>query len=363
MTTISDIFNAFAPEYLERYPNLPTSHQKVISAIQNCRSGHYGHSLYQCQSCGQHHRVNHSCGNRHCPQCQHHKTQQWLHHQLDKQLPGPHFLVTFTVPETLRPFIRSHQRLAYQAMFKASSQALKRLAQEERFIGTNLPGFTGILHTWGRQLQYHPHIHYIVPGGGLSEDRTTWLPSRANFYVPVKALSPIYRALFKEDMDQAGLLAQIDPLVWQTNWNVHSQANPNGHTSFKYLAPYVFKVAISNGRIVSLKDRTVTFTYRQPGSSRPRTTHLDVMEFLRRFLPHVLPEGFMKVRPCGLLHASCAIPPDTLRRIIVQAHPIDFKPTQSVPPEPLAALCPPCGAQMPVVRRLWTSNRAFVDTG
>jgi Putative transposase len=248
-------------------------------------------------------------------------------------------------------------------MFKASSQALKRLAQEERFIGTNLPGFTGILHTWGRQLQYHPHIHYIVPGGGLSADRTTWRPSGANFYVPVKALSPIYRALFKEAMDQAGLLVQIDPLVWHTNWNVHSQANPNGHTSFTYLAPYVFKVAISNSRIVSLKDRTVTFTYRKLGSARPRTTHLDVMEFLRRFLQHVLPDGFMKVRHFGFLHASCAIPLATLRLMIVQAHPVDFKPTQSSLPAPRAALCPTCGAQMHVVMRLWTAHKVFVDTG
>jgi Transposase zinc-binding domain/Putative transposase len=204
MTTLRAIFTAFAPEYLERYPHLPTSHRKVISAICNCQSGHYGHSLYQCHSCGEKHRVNHSCGNRHCPQCQQHTTQQWLHHHLDKQLPGPHFLLTFTVPETLRPFIRSHQRIAYQALFTASSLALKRLAKDERFIGTELPGFTGVLHTWGRQLQYHPHIHSIVPGGGLSQDRTAWLPSRANFFVPVKALSPIYRALFKENMSQAG---------------------------------------------------------------------------------------------------------------------------------------------------------------
>jgi hypothetical protein len=179
----------------------------------------------------------------------------------------------------------------------------------------------------------------------------------------VKALSPIYRARFKEDMDQAGLLAQIDPLVWHINWNVHSQANPNGHTSFTYRAPSVFKVAISNSRIVSLKDRTVTVTYRKPGSARPRTTHLDVMEFLRRFLQHVLPDGFMKVRHFGFLHASCAIPPTTLRLLIVQAHSIDFRPTQSVPPEPLAALCPTCGAQMHVVMRLWTAHRALVDTG
>jgi hypothetical protein len=156
-------------------------------------------------------------------------------------------------------------------MFQASAQALKRLARAERCIGTNLPGFTGILPTWGRQLPYHPHIHDIVPGGGLAEDRTTWRPSRAHFYVPVQALSPIDRALFKEDMDQAGLLAQLAPLLWQITWNGHSQANPNGHTSCQYLAPAVFKVALSHRHIVSLKDRTVTCTDRKPGRARPRT--------------------------------------------------------------------------------------------
>ena len=362
MTTLRDIFTAFAPEYLERYPHLPLAHRKVSSAIQHCRSGHYGHSLYQCSSCGGQHRVNHSCGNRHCPQCQQHKTQQWLHHHLDKQLPGPHFLLTCTVPETLRPFIRSHQRLAYQAMFHASATALKRLATDERFLGTDLPGFTGVLHTWGRQLPYHPHIHYIVPGGGLSKDRTTWQPSRATFYVPVKALSPIYRALFKEDMRPAGLLEHIAPQVWNTPWNVHSQAGANGHTAFTYLAPYVFRVAISNRRLVSLNDRTVTFTYRKPGSARPRTTALDAVEFIRRFLQHVLPHGFMKVRHFGFLHASCAVPTHTLCRMILQACPTPFKPTRSIPPKPLVVWCPTCGLQMRLVMRLWTSDRVFVDT-
>jgi Putative transposase/Transposase zinc-binding domain len=363
MTTLRDIFNTFAPEYLARYPNLPTAHRKVITAIRHCRSGHYGQSLYQCQSCGEHHRVYHSCRNRHCPQCQQHKTQQWLHSHLEKQLPGPHFLLTFTVPESLRPFIRAHQRIAYHALFTASAGALKRLANDQRFIGTALPGFTGVLHTWGRQLQYHPHIHYIVPGGGLSEDRSAWLPSRANFFVPVKALSPIYRTLWKEEMHTAGLLEHIDPQVWTIPWNVHSQANHNGHSAFTYLAPYVFRVAISNRRIVGLTNRTVTFTYRKPGSARPRTTHLDALEFIRRFLQHVLPDGFMKVRHFGFLHASCAIPTDTLRQMIVQAHPIAFKPKQSTPPAPRAARCPTCGAPMRVVMRLWTPNRAFVDTG
>jgi Putative transposase/Transposase zinc-binding domain len=363
MTTLRDICTAFAPEYLERYPNLPTAHRQVLSAIQQCQSGHYGHSLYQCPSCGGQHRVNHSCGNRHCPQCQQHKTQQWRYHQLEKQLPGPYFLITCTVPEALRPFIRSHQRIAYHAMFHASSEALKRLAKDERFIGTDLPGFTGVLHTWGRQLQYHPHIHYIVPGGGLSQDRTTWQPSRAHFFVPVKALSPIYRALFKEDMHHAGLLEQIDPQVWTIPWNVHSQAKHHGHSAFTYLAPYVFKVAISNSRIVSLTDRTVTFTYRKPGSARQRTTHLDAIEFIRRFLPHVLPDGFMKVRHFGFMNTRCAIPTDTIRRLILQRHPVAFTTPDVKAPAPLVASCPTCGAPMQVVMRRWTANKAFLDTG
>jgi hypothetical protein len=305
----------------------------------------------------------HACGNRHCPQCQHHTTQQWLHHHLDKQLPGPHFLITFTVPETLRPVIRSYQHLAYHTLFNASSQAIKRLAKEKRFIGTAIPGFPGLLPTWGRQLQYHPHVHSIVPGGGLSQGRDQWLPSRATFFVPVKALSPIYRALFKEEMQHAELLTHIDPLVWNIPWNVPSQANPNGHTSCKYLAPYVFKVAISNSRIVSLKDRTVTFTYRKSGSSRPRTTQLDVIEFIRRFLQHVLPAGFMKVRHFGLMNSNCAIPIDTLRRLILMQRPVAFKTPDVEAPAPRVASCPTCGKPMQLVMRRWTSNQAFLDTG
>ena len=157
-------------------------------------------------------------------------------------------------------------------------------------------------------------------------------------------------------------LTRIAPQVWHLPWNVHSQANPNGHTSFTSLAPYVFKVAISNSRIVALNDRTVTFSYRKTGSSRPRPTNLDAIEFLRRFLQHVLPAGFMKVRHFGFLHASCLIHADTLRLMIVQAHPMAFKPMQSVAPEPLATRCPTCGAPMRLVMRLWTSHRAFVDT-
>jgi hypothetical protein len=264
----------------------------------------------------------------------------------------------------LRPFIRSHQRPAYQALFHASATALKRLATDQRFIGTDLPGFTGVLHTWGRQLQYHPHLHDLVPGGGLSEDRTTWLPSRANFFVPVTALSPIYRALCKEEMRHAGLLEHSEPQVWTIPWNVHSQANHQGHSAFTSLAPYVFKGAISNHHIVSLTGRMVTFTSRKVGRARLRTAHLDVMEFLRRFLQHVFPAGFMKVRHVGFLHASCAISPATIRLMMAQGHASEDQPTQRQPMSPLprVARCPICGVSMHVVMRVWASPTGFVDT-
>ena len=363
MTTLTDIFNAFAPEYLERYPNLLTSHQQSISAIQHGRTGPYGHRLYPCHPCGTQHRVHHACGHRHSPQCQPHKTQQWLHKQLANPLPGPHFLITCTVPETLRAVIRAPPRIAYPALFNASSYALKRLAQDERFLGTHLPGFTAILPTWGRQLPSHPPIPSIVPGGGLSKDRAAWLPSRAHFFVPVKALSPIYRAVFQHEMAIAGRLDRINPQVWTIPWNVPSQANPNGATSLPYLAPYGFKVALSNRRIVSLQDRTVTFTYSQPGRARPRTTHLDAVEFIRRFLPHVLPEGFMKVRPFGLMNTRCAISIDTLPLMILTRHPVACQTPDVEAPAPLRASCPTWGAPMRLIMRRGTANQAFFDTG
>ena len=238
--------------------------------------------------------------------------------------------------------------------------ALKRRAKAPRFIGTALPGFTGVLPTWGRQRQSHSHFHSRVPGGGLSTDRTTWRPSSANVCVPVTALSPIARALCKEAMRHAGLREQIEPQAWTIPWTVHAQAQPHGHSAVTSLAPSVFRVAIATQRLVSLTDRPVTFTSRNVGRARPRTTPLEALELLRRFLQHVLPDGFVNVRPCGVLHARCALPPDTLRLLIGQARPSDGTPTRIVPPQPRVALCPTGGAPMRAVMRLGTSNRACV---
>ncbi len=188
MNMINEIFRAFAPEYMKRYPHMPIQHKKAMDAIVNCRSGNLGTTIYRCTVCEQTHLVPRSCGNRHCPWCQHHKTQEWLEKQLNKQVPGHHFLITFTVPEEIRPIIRNNQTVAYNALFKASSQALKKLAADKRFIGTDLPGFTSVLHTWGRKLPYHPHIHCVVAGGGISKSRDQWIPSRQDMFVHTRPL-------------------------------------------------------------------------------------------------------------------------------------------------------------------------------
>jgi hypothetical protein len=302
MPTVADVLRRHGGEYLEQFgETMPAEHKKVLRAIMACRTGELGAVHYQCVSCGRTHAMGRSCGNRHCPSCQKDKAKAWLEKQTERLLPCPYFLITFTVPAEVRAFIRSHPQEAYQAMFEASSEALKALAADPRHMGTKRPGFFGVLHTWGRDLNYHPHVHYVVPGGGLDENGESWLPSGAQFFLPVRPLSILYRAKFRACMERAGLLEQIDRAVWQQPWIVHSQAVGDGRASLKYLAPYVFRVAISDRRIVSCDDDQVTFTYRKSGTSHWRKMTLAAMEFIRRFLQHVLPCGFQKVRHYGFL--------------------------------------------------------------
>ena len=165
MTSIREIFSTFGPEYLQRYATtMPRGHRKVIDAMIACRTEACGIAFYQCEGCAAPQQFFVSCGNRHCPTCQYNKSQQWLQTQIQRQLPGHHFLITFTVPEQLRAFMRQHQRLCYSALFKASSQAIKKLATDPKYIGADLPGFFGVLHTWGRTLQYNPRKHLTVLG-------------------------------------------------------------------------------------------------------------------------------------------------------------------------------------------------------
>lgn len=350
MQTINDIFRTFGPEYLECYAQtIPHEHRKVMEAIINCRTQACGIALYHCEHCGEPHMVNCSCGNRHCPTCQHHKSRSWLHTQINRQLPGHHFMITFTVPEKLRRFIRTNQRVTYSALFKASSEAMKKLACDDKYMGGNLPGFFGVLHTWGRTLEYHPHIHYVVTGGAFDSLNGTWHPSRIDFYLPVRALSRIFRAKFRDEMEKAGLLHHISPELWEIEWNVNSQAVGASEASLKYLAPYVFRVAISNTRIVKVEDRKVFIRYKKPRSQRWRILILDVLEFLRRFLQHVLPTGFMKVRYFGFMNPNCKIPLEKISTLIQLAYGFQT-PAAQTEMEPLSPIiCPCCGGKLKLV--------------
>ncbi len=356
MPTVADVLRRYGGEYLQQFgERMPVEQRKVLHAIMACRTGELGTVHYRCVSCGRTHVMGRSCGNRHCPSCQKDKTKAWLEKQTDRLLPCPYFLITFTVPAELRAFMRSHPREAYQALFEASSEALKALAADPRHIGTQQPGFFGVLHTWGRDLTYHPHVHYVVPGGGLSQDGESWLPSGAAFYLPVRPLSILYRAKFRACIERAGLLGQIDPAVWRQDWVVHSQAVGDGRTSLQYLAPYVFRVAISDRRIVSYEDGHVTFLYRKSGTSHWRKMTLPAMEFIRRFLQHVLPSGFQKVRHYGFLSPNSGESIESLQWLVAAHYDLMFLLlcfTIEVGRDPPRIRCAECGQMMAVVAYL-----------
>ena len=366
MPTVADVLRRYGGEYLERFgATMPAEHKKVLRAITACRTGALGTVLYACESCGRTHAVGRSCGNRHCPSCQQEKTRAWLENQLDRLLPCPYFLVTFTLPAELRALARAPQRVVYAALFEASSAAPRGLAADPKFVGTDRLGFFGVLHTWGRTLDYHPHVHYVVPGGGLSADGSCWLPSRADFLVPVRALSPIFRAKFRDILEREGLLSQADPAVWRRDWVVHSQAAGDGRASLHYLAPYVFRVAIGDHRIVSCDDGQVTFTYRRVGSNRARKMTLDAQEFIRRFLQHVLPAGFQKVRHYGFLSPRCKIALEAVRWLVTVFLGALFvlQAARAKGPAATAApRCPVCGGPMSVPGFAAAPIPAVLDT-
>jgi hypothetical protein len=265
-------------------------------------------------------------------------------------LATPYFMLTFTVPAGLREFLRRHPREGYGALFAASAGAIKTLTADDKHLGADTPGFFGVLHTWGRQLQYHPHIHYVVPGGGFDSHDGRWHAADRGFFLPVRALSPIFRAKFRDAMRELGLLSEIGADLWTVDWNVNCQPVGDAQASLKYLSRYVFKVGISEGRIVRADDAEVVFRYRKVGSQRQRTMALAPAEFIRRFLQHVLPTGFMKVRYFGFLSPSFSMPIEEVKGRIELAHgfalraPLDAP--AEVPTARAAMCCPHCGGRL-----------------
>lgn len=351
MVEVAEVFRRYGPAYRARFGDrmLP-SHRQAMRAIEHCRTPALGGHLYTCPDCGATRYQYHSCRNRHCPKCQNKNAQQWLAQQEEMRLPVPYFMVTFTLPEALRALARSHQRLFYDLLFRCAAAAIQKLARDPRFVGGQV-GLLGILHTWTRQLVYHPHVHFLAPAGGLTAQDHAWRPARAAFFLPVKALSRIFRAKFRDALEKTPLWAQVPPGVWEQEWVVHCQPVGNGRRAFKYLAPYIFRVALSNNRLVRLADDQVTLRYRTSDTGQTRLCTLPVEEFIRRFLQHVLPKGFVKVRYYGFLA------PGRRRQLAALRQQLGCAPTQPPPPtgapvpEPPTADAPPAAAPLRQVVR------------
>jgi hypothetical protein len=235
-------------------------------------------------------------------------------------LPCPHYLITVTLPEALRPLAFGHQAVVYGALMRCAAAALQVLAADPQFVGASL-GCIAVLHTWTRALRYHPHVHLIVTAGGLSADRTQWIaPKHPAFLVPVRALSEIVRAKMCAALTHAGLLAPVPAAVWTTPWVVHAQPAGDGARVLDYLARYLFRVAITNSRLEQIDDDQVTFRYRDNRTQAIRRATLSGVEFLRRFLQHVLPRRCTKVRYYGLWSATRRADLDHARTLLDAAH-------------------------------------------
>jgi len=305
MLEMADIFRQYKDDYLRQFGDriLP-SHRKVIDDIIYCRTPALGGNLFICPSCGEQRYSYHSCGNRHCPKCGNDDATKWVIKQSAHIPEVPCFLLTFTLPHELNKIVRSNQKDCYGLLFRASSNALKKLAADPHHLGAQ-PGMLGVLHTCGRDLSYHPHVHYLVPGGGITEDgKWIWSPYK-DFFLPVRALSPIYRGKFRDGMKALGLHDTVPEKVWKKDWVVHCEPVGKGPEVIRYLSRYIYRVAITNNRIISLHDDRVTFRYQPVGTKDWKYMTLPVLVFMARFLQHVLPNGFCKVRYYGYLHQRC----------------------------------------------------------
>lgn len=316
--------------------------RRALTAIRRCRTPELGGHVYRCTACAETSFGYHSCHHRACPRCGGADTAAWTARQEARLLPVPYFLVTFTVPEELRPAFAREPARMHAMLFRESAATLQQVAAVPRLLGAEL-GFVGVLHTWSRTLQLHPHVHYIVAGGGLSA-RGQWVSARQpDWLLPVAKLAAGFRARLEETMraELPGLQAAIPAGTWRCRWVVHCQPAGSGANVVKYLARYVSRTAISDARIISADDAAVTFRYTDSATQQKKLCTVSAAEFLRRYLQHVPPAGQHRVRYFGWLNPAA-------RRRLRQVETLLGKPiiVAAPPPEPPKwhLRCPHCKA-------------------
>jgi len=316
---VADLFRAFGPAYREAH-QMPLRHHRVMRAIEICRTAELGGHLDQCDHCGTVRISYNSCRNRHCPKCQCLEKERWLQARQKDLLPISHFHVVFTLPEGLRPLALRNQKVLYTLLFKAASETLTELARDSKHLGAEI-GFMAILHTWSQTLMDHPHLHCLVTGGGLSLDGRRWISSRKNFFIPVKVLSSLFRGKFLdglkksyetgelkfpgqiEELKEASAFKRFLTHLYHQAWVVDCRPPlKNPQQVMDYLGRYTYRVALSNDRLINLEGNQVTFRWRDSADhNKIKPMTLEAFEFIRRFLLHVLPNQFVKIRYYGIL--------------------------------------------------------------
>ena len=302
MVALADIVRAAGPAYLQGHAGkLLASQRRALADLGECRTAAMGGTVFRCDTCGAVRYHYHSCRHRHCPTCQADRAHDWLARTRARLLPCPQYLLTFTLPHQLRAVARRHQRVVYAALLREAAAAVQTLARDRQGVGGTV-GILAVLHTWSRTMEYHPHAHLLVTAGALASDGRSWVkPAHARFLMPGYALSCLFRATLRDALARAGLLDAIEPRVWRRRWTVHVQQIGRGEHATLYLSRYVYRVALTNDRIDRWADGRVTFHYTHARTGTTRRVTLPVHRFLDRFLQHVLPRGFTKVRSYGLL--------------------------------------------------------------
>ena len=359
MIELAEVLARHWPAYQRQHEaNLLPSHRAAVRAILRCRTPQLGGQTYRCGDCGHTHYAYHSCGHRACPKCGNAEAANWTARQQRRLLPGiPYFLVTFTVPAELRALIRSHQKDLYALLFRESAATLQEVAASPKHLGAEL-GMLGVLHTWSRQLVYHPHVHYVVAGAGLTADGLRWKRVASDqFFLPERLLARRFRNRLRRALapnpcsglalDHPELYRQIPAAVWRADWVVDCLAVGSGETALRYLSAYVYKTALSSARILADEERGVTFRFRRSDDGAWQTLTLAPLEFVRRFLQHVLPHGFQRVRSYGWLAPAAKAKWQRIEALLDWTRP-EPPPSQPLPvPE-----CPHCRKPMALVERL-----------
>jgi hypothetical protein len=378
---IADILRRHGPAWRAAHARHVSLDQlKVMSAIENCRTAALGGHVEGCEECGHQRIAYNSCRNRHCPKCQGVKAREWLAAREADLLPVGYFHVVFSIPAELADIALHNKTQVYDLLFRTASESMSTIAADPRHLGARI-GITAVLHTWGSALTHHPHIHMIVPGGGISLDGTRWVASRTGFLLPVRVLSKLFRRLFLTrllELYTAGNLAffgnhadlrdrrvflRLIARLRKKNWVVYAKPPFAGPEAvLAYLSRYTHRVAISNRRLISLDASGVTFRYkdyRRDGAARYGTMTLATDEFIRRFLLHVLPKGFHRIRHYGLL-ASAGRKTNVARARQLLAVPPEVEPAEPVEPTDARPPCPCCGGRMIIIETFqrWAQPRA-----